>query len=155
MKTKHENFNTGPGAYAPANICTMGRVNLPGAESQKGVFSNTDREKKPNTVPGPGTYFNLKYGVPDETQKNQADQFSLNRKERKTDIEPPKADYDGSAYYKLKYTGKMVRYQKGFTLRDSLYHISEDHHKKNFPGVGYYNAVQAFDIAAANAGNGP
>ena len=110
MKTKHEGFITGPGAYAPANNCTMGRVNQPGAESQKGVFSNTSREKKQNTNPGPGTYFNLKYGVPDETQKTEADQFSFNRKERKTEIEKPKPDYDGSAYYKLKYTGKVVRY---------------------------------------------
>lgn len=65
MKCKHEGFTTGPGAYAPANNCTMGKVNGPGGDSKKNVFSNTTRAVTVNTNPGPGAYFSNKYGVPD------------------------------------------------------------------------------------------
>lgn len=49
----------------------------------------------------------------------------------------------------------MVKYQKGYTLRDSTLHVAEDHHKKKFPGVGYYSASQAFDNTAVLGSGGP
>ena len=112
----------------------MGKVHQQGAENLKGVLPKTGRDTKEEQVPGPGAYFSMKYGIPEEQTVN----YSFPRKLRNTDIEEPKPDYDGAAYYKLKSNGNRKIYPKGYSMKDTWLHVSEDLHKKNFPGVGSY-----------------
>jgi hypothetical protein len=107
----------------------------------KGAISKTGRDAKENQVPGPGAYFSMKYGIPEQKTVH----YSFNRKVRNTDIKEPKKDYDGAAYYKLKSDGNKKIYAKGFTLKATCLHVSEDHHKKHFPGVGRYQTKNALE----------
>lgn len=118
----------------------MGKISHQGAESRKGIIPKAERETQTSNVPGPGTYFTLKYGVPEAAKT----EYTFKRQVRNTAIKAPKPDYDGSAYYKLKNTCKKNIYLKGFSFRDTILHVSEDHHKKTFPGVGHYNSQSAF-----------
>ena len=122
----------GPGTYAAENYQESHKTY--GANAGKGLFLSGKLDIPDTKNPGPGTY---KVEDPEGFGEHDFEQFKFPRSQR-----PPtfkgKADFDGKAFYKSK-GGKKIVKDAGFSFKDTIYHISEDHSKLKFPGPAFYN----------------